>query len=116
MSKYTSNKQTQTEQPRETWNEVRGMMRINGNLFDAGKDSERMSWSVSIGKKNDDGSWNNFYIRIKFAKGSKEPTSDGLHMIDVRKGFMSFEEWTPKGAKDPVQKLILIVQDNEIVD
>lgn len=116
MSKYTSSKPNKTEQPKETWNDFRGMMRIYGNLFDQGKDTERMSWSVSLGSKRDDGSFSNYYLRIRFAHGAQEPTSDGLHMIDIRKAFLTFDEWTPKGSKETVQRLCLVVQDNEIVD
>lgn len=114
--KYQTTKREEKVEPKETWNDLKGQMRIYGNLFDEGKKSERMSWSVSIGRKRDDGSFSNYYLRVKFGKNASEPNTDGLHMIDVRSAFLSFEEWVPKGSKETVQRPCLVIMDNEIVD
>ena len=69
---------------RETWNIIKGQMRIFIKIFDDGS----TSISTSIGRKDND-SWINFYLPVYIAKECKVDLVEGLNTINVKAAFLS---------------------------
>ena len=74
-------KAKRSERAKDTWNEITGIMSIYGNTFTGRKKKKYVSWSATVGKKNDSGEFDNYYFRVRFAKDANEPQTDGLIVI-----------------------------------
>lgn len=107
-------KAKRSERAKDTWNEISGIMTIYGNTFEDRKGRDYISWSATVGKKNDDGEFQNYYFKVRFGKTATEPTTDGLHQIDIRSGFFSLESYEKKG-KEIITPIIVIIED-EVLD
>lgn len=107
-------KTKRSERAKDTWNNISGVMSIYGNTFTGRKKKKYVSWSATVGKKNDDGEFDNYYFRVRFAKDANEPETDGLHQIDIQSGFFSLETYT-KGKEEVTVPVIVIVED-EVLD
>lgn len=107
-------KAKRSERAKDTWNEITGIMSIYGNTFTGRKKKKYVSWSATVGKKNDAGEFDNYYFRVRFAKDANEPQTDGLHQIDIQSGFFSLETYT-KGKEEVTVPVIVIVED-EVLD
>lgn len=107
-------KAKRSERAKDTWNEITGIMSIYGNTFTGKKKKKYVSWSATVGKKNDAGEFDNYYFRVRFAKDANEPQTDGLHQIDIQSGFFSLETYT-KGKEEVSVPVIVIVED-EVLD
>ena len=102
-----------SERAKETWNEVKGIMSVYGNEFD-GKKSSYISWSASIGKKDKDGEYENYYLKVRFASDAEEPETDGLHQIDITNAFLSLESYDR--GKQHVVVPVLVILENTVID
>ena len=107
-------KAKRSERAKDTWNNISGIMSVYGNTFTGRKKKKYVSWSATVGKKNDDGEFDNYYFRVRFAKDANEPETDGLHQIDIQSGFFSLETYT-KGKEEVTVPVIVIVED-EVLD
>ena len=107
-------KTKRSERAKDTWNNISGIMSVYGNTFTGRKKKKYVSWSATVGKKNDDGEFDNYYFRVRFAKDANEPETDGLHQIDIQSGFFSLETYT-KGKEEVTVPVIVIVED-EVLD
>lgn len=102
----------------DTWNTITGVMAIYGNTFTSGKGKKKkefVKWSTTIGRKDEDGEYVNYYLRVRFAGDASEPETDGLHQIDVGNAFLSVESYTNRDGDDVVNP-VLVVTENEILD
>lgn len=102
----------------DTWNTITGVMSIYGNTFTFGKGKNKqhfVKWSTTIGRKDKNGEYVNYYLRVGFAAGASEPETDGLHQIDVGNAFLSVESYTNRDGDDVVNP-VLVVTENEILD
>lgn len=107
-------KTKRSERAKDTWNTISGIMSVYGNTFTGRKKKKYVSWSATVGKKNDEGEFDNYYFRVRFAKDANEPETDGLHQIDIQSGFFSLETYT-KGKEEVTVPVIVIVED-EVLD
>lgn len=107
-------KAKRSERAKDTWNQITGIMSVYGNTFTGRKKKKYVSWSATVGKKNDEGEFDNYYFRVRFAKDANEPKTDGLHQIDIQSGFFSLETYT-KGKEEVTVPVIVIVED-EVLD
>ena len=102
-----------SERAKETWNEIKGIMSVYGTEFD-GKKSSYISWSASIGKKDKDGEYENYYLKVRFASDAEEPETDGLHQIDITNAFLSLESYGR--GKQHVVVPVLVILENTVID
>lgn len=98
----------------DTWNTITGVMSIYGNTFTT-KKKKFVKWSTTIGRKDEDGEYVNYYLRVRFAGDATEPETDGLHQIDVGNAFLSVESYENRDG-DEVVNPVLVVTENEILD
>lgn len=72
----------------QAWNNVKGLMRVwateRGN-----KKKSWLSFSTSIGKKNENGAYNNVYFDVLFKKNEAPNVDEGAFEINVKKGFLT---------------------------
>lgn len=102
----------------DTWNTIAGVMSIYGNTFTTkrkGKKKKFVKWSTTVGRKDEDGEYVNYYLRVRFAGDASEPETDGLHQIDVGNAFLSVESYTNRDGDDVVNP-VLVVTENDILD
>lgn len=108
-------KARRSERAKETWNKISGIMSVYGNTFKSGK-KEFTKWSATVGKKNDSGEYENYYLTVRFVGEAEEPETDGLHQIDVENAFFSIETWPDKETGERMMRPVLIVTACETVD
>ena len=72
----------------QAWNNVKGLMRLwateRGN-----KKKSWLSFSTSIGKKNEDEKYDNVYFDVLFKKNEAPEVDEGAFEINVKKGFLT---------------------------
>lgn len=107
-------KTKRSERAKDTWNEITGIMSIYGNTFENRHGDEYISWSATVGKKDEDGDYQNYYFKVRFAKNATEPMTDGLHQIDIQSAFISLESYEKKN-KEIIIPIIVITED-EVLD
>lgn len=82
------NSKKQTAKTSQAWNNVKGLMRVwateRGN-----KKKSWLSFSTSIGKKNEDEEYNNVYFDVLFKKNEAPDVDEGAFEINVKKGFLT---------------------------
>lgn len=99
-----------------TWNIVSGVMRVYTNELEGKNGKLWYKSSVSVGSKDQDGDFHNFYFDIKFGKKAEEPEGVGPHTIDVREGFFTTEYWKDKKSKEERVKPVLFIMECEVID
>ena len=107
-------KAKRSERAKDTWNNISGIMTVYGNTFEDRKGRHYISWSATVGKKNDDGDYENYYFRVRFAKDANAPETDGLHQIDVQSAFISLETYTKK--KEEITVPVIVIVEDEVLD
>lgn len=70
-----------------TWADVSGRMRVWGKEVEYKKTSF-MSYSTSVGAKNDNDEYDNVYYNVRFKKNS-HPNIEGAFEIYVNEGFLT---------------------------
>lgn len=108
------NKKQSNRQP-DSWNSVAGIMHIYGNEFETDNGKPFIKYSVSIGRKDGEGDYENFYLPVRFKKGFKTLPGVGLTTIEIENAFFSFETFRNRKGKD-VEQLILVITDASLVD
>lgn len=74
-----------------------------------GKNGEFYRYSVSIGKKGEDGKYVNAYIPIKFSKKADAPEKIENGTVCAIKGFMSVETYKDKDGNERNQPMIVVM-------
>ena len=88
---------------RETWNIIKGQMRVYVKIFDNGN----TSISTSIGRKEGE-AWSNFYLPIYVSKECNVTLNEGLNTINVKAAFLSTYK-----KKDGNAALQLVITESE---
>lgn len=101
-------KKTATKRPK-SWADVCGRMRVWGKEVEY-KKSSFMSYSTSVGAKNEDEGYDNVYYNVRFRK-DEHPDIDGAFEINVKEGFLTVTT-DKKGNCYPA----VMVLDYEVVD
>lgn len=114
-STYSERKNNSKKRASATpWTSISGQMHVFGNELKTRKGKPFLSYSTTVGKKNDEGEWENLYFNVGFRKYADPEICDGFDII-VKDGFLSFDTWTDKNGnvhRDPR----VVVLDFEIVD
>ena len=98
------------------WTDICGIMRVYGHEFQTGRGSF-IKYSTSLGRKNEDGDYENFYLPVHFPKDD-DPGVEGAFKVNITKGFLSLNTYdTDKGkyTKHVVEPLVKI-QEYEFAD
>lgn len=101
-------KKTTSKRPK-SWADVCGRMRVWGKEVEYKKDSF-MSYSTSVGVKNEDEEYDNIYYNVRFRK-NEHPDIEGAFDIKVKTGFLTVTT-DKKGNCYPA----VMVLDYEVVD
>lgn len=72
------------------WQDVEGRMRLFGNEI-VGKKGPFMTYSTSVGVRDDNDFWTNLYYNVRFRKG-EDPQITGAFEIDIKMGFITLTE------------------------
>lgn len=99
-----------TPKTTQSWNNISGVMRV----WAAEKEYKKKSWisfSTSIGKKNDEDEYDNLYFNVLFKKDEAPDVEDGAFEINVKKGFLSLSVY-----KDGSVHPAVMVLDYELKD
>ena len=108
----------------QTWNTIRGTMKIFGNEFSrkikdkkTKKTVERtvVKWSVSVGTKLND-EFVNFYLPVGFSKDAGSPDEPGLHQINVKNAFLTCQAWEDKDGEIQTRPLLMITEWEDLED
>lgn len=101
-------KKTAPKRPK-SWADVNGRMRVWGKEVEY-KKSSFMSYSTSVGAKNEDEEYDNVYYNVRFRK-DEHPDLEGAFEINVKAGFLTVTT-DKKGNCYPA----VMVLDYEVVD
>lgn len=71
----------------KSWTDVSGRMRVWGKEMEHKKTSF-ISYSTSVGSKNEDEEYDNVYYNVRFRKG-EHPDRDGVFEINIKAGFLT---------------------------
>ena len=104
MATVKKNSKPAETENRESWNIIKGQMRIFVKVFD-----NCASISTSIGRKEGD-SWFNFYLPVYLAKDCKIEVIEGLNTINVKNAFLS-----PFKRKDGTVGIQLVITEAETI-
>lgn len=109
--KTTKAKTTKAKTPKrpKSWADVNGRMRVWGKEVEY-KKSSFMSYSTSVGAKNEDEEYDNVYYNVRFRK-DEHPDIEGAFEINVKAGFLTVTT-DKKGNCYPA----VMVLDYEVVD
>lgn len=119
-TKKTTAKKTaakkQTPKTAQTWNNVKGLMRIwateRGN-----KKKSWISFSTSIGKKNEDEEYDNVYFDVLFKKKEVPPiVNEGAYEINIKKGFLTLTVYSDGSVHPAVMVMEYNLKDEDNVD
>lgn len=110
-AKTTKAKTTKAKTPKrpKSWADVNGRMRVWGKEVEY-KKSSFMSYSTSVGAKNEDEEYDNVYYNVRFRK-DEHPDIEGAFEINVKAGFLTVTT-DKKGNCYPA----VMVVDYEVVD
>lgn len=84
----------------KNWKNIEGKMRVFRNKTSDGK----IYFTTSLSTKKEDGSYNNMYIPISFAKTINTDNLD--EEIEITKGFLTFYE-----ANDGAKKIKIMIME-----
>ena len=102
------------------WSDIKNQfVRLYGNEFTIvvkGKKKKIIRFSTSIGAKDDDGEWQNCYIRVNFAKACGQPEETGSICVLIKKGFVSAETYVNADGDQVTYPVIVIMDWGETDD
>lgn len=114
-TKKTAGKKTakkQTPKATQLWNNVKGTMRVwateRGN-----RKKTWLSFSTSIGKKNEDEEYDNVYFDVLFKKNEAPEVEEGAFEIIVKKGFLTVSVYSDGSAHPAVMVLEYDLKDGD---
>ena len=104
----------QTEKVKYWSSDLTGRMRVYAqevNYKKNGKPASFLKFSTSIGIKNEEGEWDNFYFNVRFMKGDAPEVDGGVNFeIDISRAFLTFETFTTKDDEE-VKTPVIVVQE-----
>ena len=105
-------KKTAAKKTAQTWNNVKGLMRLwateRGN-----KKKSWLSFSTSIGKKNEDEKYDNVYFDVLFKKNEAPEVDEGAFEINVKKGFLTLTVYSDGSVPPAVMVMEYDFKDDE---
>lgn len=96
-----------------TWTQINGRMRLWGKEVETsrkGKDKTFITYSATVGAKNEDGEYENLYYDVRFKKDEAPDILESF-IIDVKEGFL-----TVTTAKDGRHYPAVMILDYEVID
>lgn len=102
-------KRTVQKNAERSWTDVSGKMRVWGKEIET-KKSSFVSYSTSVGSKNENGEYDNVYYNVRFKK-DEAPDLLGSFIIDVKKGFLTVTT-DKEGSTYPA----VMILDYEIIE
>ena len=112
MATKNTTKKKQTQETTQVWNNVKGLMRVwateRGN-----KKKTWLSFSTSIGKKNDRKEYDNVYFDVIFKKDEAPGVKEGAFEINVKKGFLTLTVYSDGSVHPAVMVLEYEEEDDE---
>lgn len=120
MARQTArnNKQETKKKDRPVmWSDVTGVMRVYGAEFTTKNNKTFIKYSTSLGRKNEDGEYDNCYFNVFFAKDD-DPGIDGAFEIVVCKGFLTLNVYDKGKGKNAVHVVepAVMIQAYEFLD
>lgn len=104
----------QSEKDKYWSSDLTGRMRVYArevNYKKKGKPASFLKFSTSIGIKNEEGEWDNFYFNVRFMKGDAPEVDGGMNFeIDISRAFLTFETFTTKDDEE-VKTPVIVVQE-----
>lgn len=101
-----------TKKTVQTWNNVKGLMRLwateRGN-----KKKSWLSFSTSIGKKNEDEEYDNVYFDVLFKKNEAPEVDEGAFEINVKKGFLTLTVYSDGSVHPAVMVMDYVLKDDD---
>lgn len=95
------------------WNSsLTGLMHVYAREMPCrGKPTTFLKFSTSLGVKNENGEWDNFYLNVRFMKGDSPEAEDGMSFeIEIEKAFLTFEAYRTKSGDD-IKMPVVVVQE-----
>ena len=96
------------------WNSnLNGLMRVYAREVPCkrGKPTTFLKYSTSLGVKNEDGEWDNFYLNVRFMKGDSPEADDGTCFeIEIAKAFLTFDIFQTKDGRE-IKTPVIVVQE-----
>lgn len=106
----TTAKTKNTPKRPKSWADVNGRMRVWGREVELKKKISFMSYSASVGAKNEDEEYDNIYYNVRFRK-DEHPDIEGAFEINIKRGFLTVT--TDKNGNCYPAVMVL---DYEVVD
>lgn len=92
------------------WNDITGQVRVF-----KGETENAVYYSTSLRSKTADGDTRRMFVKVRLPEDLvKEIYDYKSAAIDIKRGFLSFDEYEKGGG--PVQRLVLVIQDGAILD
>lgn len=118
MARQTAKKNDQKRKKERPvmWTDVSGVMRVYGREFET-KRGSFIKYSTSIGRKNEDGDYDNCYLPVFFPKDDT-PDLDGAFEVHITKGFLTlnvYDKGKGRNAEHVVEPAVM-VQEYVYVD
>ncbi len=80
-----------------------------------GQNGTFYTYNISVSKKNQDNSWSNAYLKVKFAQSADAPEKISNGTIADLEGFLTVDSYRNKEGKE-VNQLMLMVMNLNIQD
>lgn len=117
-TKKTAAKKTakkQTPKTTQTWNNVKGLMHVWATERKH-KKKTWLSFSTSIGKKNEDEEYTNLYFDVLFKKNEAPEVDAGAFVINVKKGFLTLTVYSDGSIHPAVMVMEYDLKDADVDD
>lgn len=88
--------------------DIRGKTKVFRQAHE-GRNGTWYSYRTSVGKKNDDGTWDNDGYEIVLAKDAKNMVIPDGAVIDITDGFLSCRSYTDKGGEKKVVSQMVVM-------
>ena len=114
-AKKTAAKKTakkQTPKTAQVWNNVNGLMRVWATEREY-KKKTWLSFSTSIGKKNENEEYDNVYFDVFFKKNEAPEVDEGAFEINVKKGFLTLSVYSDGSVHSAVMVMEYDIKDDE---
>ena len=108
MTQKTRERQKQAQ----AWNSIKGTMRLWATKRER-KSKSWMTFSTSIGKKDDAGDYDNVYFDVLFKKDEAPNVNEGPCGINIRKGFLTLSVYSDGSIHPAVMVLEYVLLDEE---
>lgn len=109
-TKKTAKKQT--PKTAQAWNNVKGLMRVWA-IERTYKKKTWLSFSTSIGKKNENKEYDNVYFDVLFKKNEAPKVDEGAFEINVKKGFLTLTVYSDGSVHPAVMVMEYNLKDED---